>query len=542
MLRSLIRMRDPLHGDRGAALPMVLLVFVLSVALVTAFMISIVGASQVTSSSKASVQAQAAAEAGIASVTASLNADPCTVPPAALTGSVGSGSAAAGFTASVTYGDGTNWGAGCESSTHIRVTSAGVAGTGRETTVETIYQYTVTSAPTHTQGGPSLIFTETVGNLSNFFVDQDSSETQGDFYARSGDIACWNDHTYTHSFYVLNGSFTNGSSCTVEGDVYAGGTVTLQGVVQGNVLSRSTAQSTIHSGGRATGNFATAGTLNLNGGRVDGDVTLGGTGTSGINGPIGGNLRHRGPLSTNSGTVASKVAGTITQSASTEVDQLPVVPPWQDVQPDLTNWTDAHFAVVTVPAAQCSRWTGWSATPIWPTLSAVAAPTVYDVRACPEISTNSLTGSAASQRTLSMRTDLAFIVNAWDMSGMHIRSADGGPHTAWFVTPDGNPAQAGPQCTSGAKNSELKNSSSVSDDIAVYLYTPCEVNFNGGVTFRGQVYAGRTVFNGGATLAFAPRSIPGYDFSEGSGGETPGIGSGSGSAVLGALVSQRNIG
>lgn len=541
MLRPVPRLLTVLRSERGAALPMVLLVFVLSVALVSAFLISIVGASQVTSTTKASVQAQAAAEAGLASVVASLHNDPCTVPSSARTGTLASSGWSFNVT-SVEYGDGLSWGGNCDDSTMVRIVSEGRQGATPETTVEAVYRYTPATPATNTQGGPSLIFTETVGNLSHFFVDQDASEAQGDFYARNGDVACWNNHTYTHSFYVLNGSFTNGQDCTIDGNVYAGGTVTLQGKVLGNVLSRATGQSVMHGTGRVYGNFATAGRLNLNGGRIDGNVTLGGTGESQINGLIGGNLRYRGTLKTSSGTVASHVSGTITQSSTTEVDQLPVVPPWNDVAPTLTNWTDAHFTVVTVPAGQCSRWYGWSTDPIWPTLSTVTTPTVYDVRACSDgISTNSLTGADKSQRTLSMRTNLAFVVNAWDMSGMHIQSADGAEHTAWFITPDGNPAAAGPQCTGGAKNSELKNASTVSDDIAVYMYTPCEVNFNGGVKFRGQVYAGRTVFNGGATLAFAPRSIPGYDFSEGgggSGGTTPGPSA----AVLGNLVSQRNIG
>src|SRR6218665_290226 len=57
-----------LRNEHGIALPMVLLVFFVGAGLITAFLVMITGASRVTVTSRDTVRAQAAAEAGIADV------------------------------------------------------------------------------------------------------------------------------------------------------------------------------------------------------------------------------------------------------------------------------------------------------------------------------------------------------------------------------------------------------------------------------------------------------------------------------------------
>lgn len=61
------RVRGVLRAnERGAALPMVLVIFIVGFALVTAFLVAIIGSAQVSQATRAHIQAQAAAEAGIA--------------------------------------------------------------------------------------------------------------------------------------------------------------------------------------------------------------------------------------------------------------------------------------------------------------------------------------------------------------------------------------------------------------------------------------------------------------------------------------------
>lgn len=60
------RVRERLRDERGIALPMVLLIFIVGVALIGAFLVAIVGSANVSTITRTSIQSQAAADAGIA--------------------------------------------------------------------------------------------------------------------------------------------------------------------------------------------------------------------------------------------------------------------------------------------------------------------------------------------------------------------------------------------------------------------------------------------------------------------------------------------
>lgn len=130
--------------DQGIALPMVLLVFVLGVALITAFLVAITGSSRVTASSKANVQAQAAAEAGIAAGFVELETgDPCTVLTTPLPNADPKYSVSASCNATKTL---------------VTVTSVGTAPNGQSLKVEAVYGVTPATSPQPTAGGPGLFY------------------------------------------------------------------------------------------------------------------------------------------------------------------------------------------------------------------------------------------------------------------------------------------------------------------------------------------------------------------------------------------------
>lgn len=541
-----------LRNQHGIALPMVLVIFVIGFALVGAFMVAIVGSANVSNTTRSGVQAQAAAEAGIEAAKVSLtdassaNVNFCTAFP----------SVSSNDPKYVVTGQ-------CDNNsapTKITLISISDHPSGGFAKVEAVLPVTAGSTEKETAGGPSIVFANSItGALSGYSLDAVNSEVDHqDFYIRTGSVACWNSATYSHSFYLYGGSFTNGSSCTVNGDIYASDGVTLQGTINGDIVSHKASGDIIYQSARVNGNFWSKGTLSPLQAPISGNVTLAGTGTSTMqnNAQIGGSLTHRGTVNGATG----RVSGAIVQSNSPTIPDFPEIQPWQDVtfvavtKPDGSKeppaaWKDAGYALEVVSGgAACSKWYGNSFN-VTSVLSGGTSKIIYDIRNCgPNGGHDFDTNSGGAVKTVRVQRDFAVIANSWQMSATVFESADGQSHTIHFITPDGNPAASGPQCAPG-KDSELLNKTLVDPKLAIYIYTPCNMKFNGtSATFRGQVYAGSVSFGGGVTMAFAPRSIPGYDFGTGGSPTHPGSG-GSGTSGVPSLSnglsttpsSQRNV-
>lgn len=525
------------RDDRGIALPMVLLVFVLGIALVSAFLVAIVGSSQVTATTKSSLQAQAAAEAGIAAAVAKMQgADPCTAVPSPLTGGDPSYSVTTTCNAA---------------KTQVVVLSSGTAPGGAQQRVQTVYSLTP-PALTPTTGGPALFYSSRLGSRLNGYVfDEARSEVKpdafsgsGSVYASTGDFACGDGSVLPQDVLVSSGNFQIDSGCVIRGNAYVGGILNLnRGSVEGNIVAP---KNDVHNvTGRvgkpgSNGNVTVGGTITLNDGYVEGDVVAAGSGNSTLgSGKIKGSFRYRGTYSSWGTPASGIVARDVVPDATLVPPVLPVIPAWKDVEfgpAQQAAWTAAGFQIVTVPSAECRSWQGThNQNPIWPRLSEITNSTVFDVRACEKISTNE--GLNPEQRKIQLKADIAIIARQGVLTGMTFSSD--ASRTMWFITPDAEPSKAGPQCPSADSAGFTVRGNAVGDKVALYLYTPCVANFNASGQWRGQVYSGDLIFGGGVSMAFAPRSIPGYDFSGGGGGGgTPGS---SGPSTLGSLVSQRNV-
>ncbi len=540
------------RNERGIALPMVLVVFLVGFALVGAFLVAIVGSAQVSNTTRSGIQAQAAAEAGVEAAKVAL--------VSAAGASTNFCSSFPVVTSVAPHYEVTGVCDNASSPTSITLESTSVLADGTTARVQAVLPVNAGSSAQNTAGGPSIVFANSFGSLSNYSLDAVNSEVEHqDFYVRTGDIACWNSGTYSHSFYLYSGRFTNGQSCTVNGNIYAKNGVTLQGTVNGDIVSHNAGGDIIYESAKVNGDFWSKGTLSPLQAPVSGNVTLAGSGSSTFQNKaaVGKNLVHKGPVS----GASSRVTGTISQLTSPSVPDFPEIQPWQDVSFEVvTNaqgvpeppaaWKQAGYSLEVVTDSACNVWQTYTVNPA----SALAnqnSPKIFDLRGCGDFGFDTNNTSEIARKTVSVKTDIAFVTNKWRMSGTQFKSADGQPHTIHFITPDGNPNLPGPQCNSPAGESTLINATTVDPKLAIYLYTPCTMNFNGNATsstFRGQVYAGTVTFNGGVKMAFAPRSIPGYDFATGASPSNPGQPTPGGSSVPTLLngistapTSQRNI-
>lgn len=530
------------RNDRGIALPMVLLVFIVGVALITAFLVAIAGSARVTASSKQVVQAQAAAEAGIDTVIARASSgDPC-----AGTGTIDGSDP--GFHAVFSCN-----GAGDE----LTITSTSTEPAGVARTVQTVVSLRSAERPP-TAGGPGLFYTYGMNSRLNGYVfDAEHSEVGIDqfagsagVYASTGNIACGTGSVFPSDIYTATGNLQLDSGCLVEGNAYIGGTANVNGgTIEGDLIAPKNVGHTISgvvgkAGAGVGGNVQVGGYVTVNGGTVYGNVTAAGTAKSTLgSNEIKGNFTYKGTAPGNWGS--NIVKGVTSQNTALTAPVLPPIPGWQDVSFVPVNattppqaWQDEGYRLVTATTADCSKWSG-NSTDVTALASSLSYKTIFDIRVC----TGGFdTNAGGANKIVSVNKDIAIIARKWFLSGTQFKSADGANHTVFLITPDSQPATAGPQCSSpGAQDSEQLNNSKVDPKLAVYIYTPCQMKFNGG-SFRGQVYAGKIDFGGGVNVAFAPRNIPGYDFGAGydpvGGG---GDGEGADESRVQKVLSQRNV-
>lgn len=548
MKRSRVKRRNVAmllrRNDHGVALPMVLMVFIVGVALISAFLVAIVGSSKVTATSKSIVQSQAAAEAGIAAAQVHFAAvDPC------------------GLGATVPAGTDPQYGVAitCNpTDTEVTFVSTGIAADGTKQKVEAVFSLRAKTKPP-TEGGPGMFYTYGMGSRLNSYVfDEANSEVSiEDFagsagvYATTGNVACGTGSIFPSDVYTLNGNLQLDTGCLIEGNAYIGGNAKVNGgTVLGDLVAPKDTNHTI-SGTLGKpgvgGNVFTGGTVTVNGGNIHGSVYASGIGNSTLgSGFIKGNFIYKGSYGNWGPNI---VEGSTVKDTALVKPTLPEIPVWQDVSfvPDNATtppeaWASEGYKLVTVTGAACNLWSGNSAD-VSSLTASLSYKTIFDIRSC---SGNFNTNAGGANKTVSVNQDVAVIANSWYLSGTKFRSSDGGAHTIFLITPDSKPLVAGPQCNSPAGDSQQLNDSTVDPKIAVYIYTPCSMKFNSGTaTFRGQVYAGGLEFGGGVKIAFAPRSIPGYDFgqdidSPGGGGSSGGGGSGGLGGVV-KLISQRNI-
>lgn len=488
LIASLVRLRRT--PERGSALIAVLGVMVVGLIFTTVISTSVLSAYSFSSSTRASVQSHAAADAGIAAARAGLyitgNCAAQTTPGKyTATGTLA-------YSATVQFDAGSGWQNGCPTAaaSRVRILSTGTAQAlgrpgntqGNSRKVEAIFRWMV---PGVTPSGTSvdLYGGGQVEANSSF----DLSESNG-LMIQNGNLLCDKNNAVFNGNITVGGAPTYGNltfsqKCTVNGNVVVSNKADLG---SGNIVGKLTSQTVVPS------NPTTA--------QVSGGYT---------------------PLTT-----------------------PPSTAPWVDLPYNPSDWRDstgAQYEVKTAPSGTPCTFMNANLGGTNP-----GSPVVLDMRSC-------VGGpSAGNNTTVSLTSDVVIFANQFNFSttnSLKFTSSSTAVHRLWFITPD-NTNDHQPTCNKTPLATDpthqddfnAKNTLSASDVISTtnaiqaMLYTPCALISKNNLTWNGQIYTGTysTIVNN-PTYTFAQVGVAGYDL--GTGAPIPALGS----QQPGALISNRDV-
>ncbi|TFC37541.1 hypothetical protein [Cryobacterium sp. TMT2-14] len=343
------------------------------------------------------------------------------------------------------------WVVGCPDaqSTSMRITSTGaaqsleVAGNrlGDSATLEAVYAYVPVIVQVPLDGVAVYAYTVD-GVLKKFVLSSADNSVATSIMVRTGDVECSNNAKIGGDLVLGDGSATM-DMCDVAGSVQVSDDIT------------------------------------MNKSNIGGNVSAGGLVTQ-TNSVIGG-------VVTSGPTVAA-----------------PVVPNWVDVGYDPAKWVAQGYNVV--------NWTGSCSiaknNTAWTNLKNYTHPTVVNFRTkCPGAVTTS-----NNMDWVTLNTDLVLIANEFVFDRLYFKSLVN-EHQLSFIVPD-NVADGNPTCVAPSGGVTLSNETDFGLNISAMIYTPCKVysDRNG---FRGQIYGGEVEFAQQAQLTFVPVGISGFDLSGG---------------------------
>jgi len=482
--------------DSGSALVAVIGVMVIGLILTTLAMSSVVHGLGFTTSTRAGVQSQAAAEAGLAAARAGLYPDPvshlntCASQPTP--GRYVSASDPI-FTAVVEHYDaGPDWISGCPgaATTQVRVISTGTAlargvagqAAGDSSRVEGVFAWV---RPTIEPSGPAIYLYKGGEIESNSSLDL-TEGTEGGIVVPSGDLTCSNNNTVINGDVVVHGNLIFGGSCEVNGNAAVTGSATLYtGLVALDLTAASVSP-------------------------IDWDPH------------VGGNYHPGGPV--------------------------PGAPPWTEVGYVPAHWVDVltgPFQQRTLTGSDCKFTTG----NIGGVPGNPAQPVILNALGCvpnaasPPGATNSGVYSENNQ-TVSLTSDVVIFANRFnfDFNAVKFVSSTSALHRLWFITPDYG-ADSVPTCPVSAVTPHFQgdftvgNNFEIGTNISALLYTPCAFNGVNGFEWRGQIYSGNySHIKNNPSFTFVPMGAGGVNFETGT--PTP---PGAHYPHLGAVTSIRDL-
>lgn len=452
MLTKLARTMRREEGSMLVSVLIIMLVLTIGGLVIASAVINTIG---VVATGRDSAQSRAAADAGLADVSAQLQrgeiiCDPHAAAPAPVSAPAGSPT-----TYTVTISCGSNPSTG---RSELTLVSKGLG--EQQTVTETSVTY-----------GPGLAGALTTMKAPNgtLMLTDPRSSASGNVLVNDGDFICSNDARIIETVVVRKGSVHNSNRCTVNKIIASRG-VTLD-----------------------------------TGATVTGDVyALGGTFRLGTNAEVSGNVYVDGDVSLNGGkingtlTVTGRVTGTAQITGGTFTGGFQSPP---EIAPDAFRWIDVPYhgplpgndaAMNRCPAANA----GADLLPIVNKTS----PQVVDWRGCTSLL--NFFGTA-----LALRTDVTIYVSrAINLDGVVLSSADGAPHQFNVIMPDGvaDGRPTGP-CT--ADNRIDIYSLRMTAEISGIAYSPCAIS-PGGATWNGLIYGGDVQAFNGSTLTYRDLSLP----------------------------------
>lgn len=612
MFLSLQHRLTALRDERGSALVAVIGVLVVTLIVTVVISASVISAMGFTTATRADVQSQAAAEAGIAVAQASLLAGTCATEADTIEDADGDGYLEAvfrgtnpEFTTVVKSWSGTTPENGCPtaSATRVVVTGHGGAATpgliSRGDTSVVAAEFTQSATPpAHPASGPA-VYSGGGANLNAMAITS-ATGVIGDIHVLSGDFGCTTTGVIDGSVLVANGNANITNTCTIRGNLWVSGAVTISAAVtvEGDVIAAggggSFSNTTINIGGnlyingnitqlqaqvngnveatgsvyqvggsRVKGDLKAGGSIRLDG-RVDGNVTTpstaefeisSSTGRIGGNLVVGGNLKPNGhnpeqapPLPTQNDRVAYQlnhrghVQGSIsflTPTSPVPTPRLaPVVPPWVDFEYRASDWEG--FTTITWPSPSSVAWPASAECQIgsWNQANHVVLQQITNATS-PIVVRTDVCSEVTFSVDFSVKTDVAFIGRGFTIGGgADLQSGNGADHKVWFLVPDGNPTAPGPNCSNGAGNISTNGQVVIHDKITAFAYTPCTIALNNGTVWRGQLYSRQITVSSGDSLKYVPAGIPGWNLDGSGGSSEPPTGAG---GMFDFPSSQRNV-
>ena len=502
--------------DEGSAIIAVLGVMAVTTVIALTITTMSVHALGYTTSTRAGVQAEAAAEAGVDFAAASLATSVCK--------SQYSSSSEPIFTVTVSYSTlltspgatDSSWVTGCPSSTssqRIKLVSTGsanapgVAGnsSGNVRIVEAIYPYTPAPPPyTIIPSGAAIYAYAQTGPTNNLTITQASTARPSVQYL-SGNAACNSTITIVGDVLLGAGAITvNG--CLINGDLSASGTVTMQsGEVTGTVNSAGVLGGisvSLSSSAIVDGNIYAAGPVSITG-KVGGNIVAGatvGTSTFANKASVGGSVIVAGTVS-NSGAA---IKGTVTQNKSGIVTPtIPFVPPWVDYAYSASDWVTAAgnpYSLLTMTA--CDSTTLANALI---TAQNSSSPIILDTRVCGAVT--NLVGY-----NLVLKSDTVIITNGFNMGTNDIQAPTAPDKRLWIIIPD-TVADHIPTCPTGG-SATISTHVTVGAHVWAMVYSPCPIS-NRGDVWQGQMYSSSVNSSAAFTLNFLPIGLPTVNLSTG---------------------------
>lgn len=525
--------RRACDGEAGAALIAVIGISAVIMIFVAMTGTMLVAGLHFSDTTRGGVQAQAAAEAGIAVAQADLSKSVCNAPYTSTTSPV--------YTVNVSYQlpdvTGTVWHPGCPTTNPdvkmVKIVSigSGAAFAATTKTVESIFNYTPAVLPKPVQGTGAGVFgwqvTDTT--ITNLTITQQGTSKPGMMFV-NGSLSCQSGGSVQGSVILGGGSYSTTSACTINGDVYASTAVSIgnNSTILGNVVALGTSGGysvSLAGGSKVNGNITAEGPVSI-GGTVGGSITSGPlTGSSSVSGSVGGSFVSAGTVSG-----ANKVTGTVTQNkAGVPTPVMPLVPPWVDFGYNPPDWVDATGAPFTVVnASNCKS-------DVAAKINAATGPTII----------NALAGSGCNSQhvdlsglNLTLKTDVVLFATSYQLKSETITSST--PSVAssqrlWMITPDANLTNKSPDCPTNASPSEIDNQVTTDASVDMFLYTPCGLSSTGSQMW-GQIYTLDVKFDNSYVLNFVPVGLPGWNLADATHTSTSFI-----PGFLGAVFSSRNI-
>lgn len=574
MLLSAMRRRD--DRERGVAMIAVVGLIAVLAVITSLIVVSLTAAQGFTSRSRTNVEAQSAAEAGIASARAALANGECQA--------TATSSSAPFYTYTVEREASPDvWQAGCPTPTQrARIISTGAtsaAALSRPTAPDAMRIEVVLSPAAQANLLPPSITPGAIGSIYSMAgagggagLSAPAGQT-ATIVVRSGNYTCDGGASIglpgRVNIVVGNGNLTLGGSCWITGSVwvpngritlpwstgidghvfaakelsFGGGSVTGSAWVDGPVTftagslggSLSAASLTSDSWNSVTigGSVVVTDDIRILGGdkRIKGNVSATNVTLTAQNCQLGANawVTNSSTLSSNGCTIAGKLTTRTQTGASGRVGSLDVrsnVPaspytlPDPDVIPVIGPWTDYTYR----PA----DWTGFQVV----TLSQAAGDCandrlqaavdrlggqkgVIDARGC----TNGI--SVGGSTNVHYSNDVAIFANRFTFDGGASFTSTGRVNL-WIVIPD-TVEDGAPTCTPSRTTPTLGGGATFGPQITVMVYSPCEPSIS--INMTGEVYSKTAGLSGSTKLTLSEIVLPGLDVIAGGGpggGENPG--------------------